>query len=131
MSNYIIMVALIYAAPQLVHHGELEYLVSDYLSEITMSLLAAVKAKRSVCQSATVQHPLALTQLVIIIVLHTVLPLSTLSLLRICPFTSLLPLLPHPPLILPSLTCATTHACFLLSHLPPPTPLPPLSSIPP
>lgn len=34
------------AAPQLVKHGQLDYLVSDYLSEITMSLLTAAKAKR-------------------------------------------------------------------------------------
>merc|ERR1719336_3685683 len=34
------------AVPQLVHGGNIQYLVSDYLSEITMSLLAAVKNKR-------------------------------------------------------------------------------------
>ncbi|XP_045203626.2 uncharacterized protein LOC123556747 isoform X1 [Mercenaria mercenaria] len=33
------------AAPQLIHMGKLDYLVFDYLSEITMSLLAAVKKK--------------------------------------------------------------------------------------
>lgn len=33
------------AAPQLVHDGDINYLVSDYLSEITMSLLTAVKRK--------------------------------------------------------------------------------------
>lgn len=33
------------AAPQLVHEGEINYLVSDYLSEITMSLLTAAKRK--------------------------------------------------------------------------------------
>ncbi|KAL4230889.1 hypothetical protein ACF0H5_011263 [Mactra antiquata] len=33
------------AAPQLVHTGKIDYLVFDYLSEITMSLLAAVKKK--------------------------------------------------------------------------------------
>ena len=38
-----------YVAGQLVRHGQLDYLIADYLSEITMSLLAAVKAKRSVC----------------------------------------------------------------------------------
>ena len=36
------------AAPQLVKHGRLDYLVSDYLSEITMSLLTAAKSKRAV-----------------------------------------------------------------------------------
>ena len=40
---------LVYAARQLVQHGKLDYLIADYLSEITMSLLAAVKAKRPVC----------------------------------------------------------------------------------
>ena len=34
------------AVPQLVYGGNIQYLVSDYLSEITMSLLAAVKNKR-------------------------------------------------------------------------------------
>lgn len=33
------------AAPQLVHEGDINYLVSDYLSEITMSLLTAAKRK--------------------------------------------------------------------------------------
>jgi len=33
------------AVPQLLHGGNLQYLVSDYLSEITMSLLAAAKNK--------------------------------------------------------------------------------------
>ncbi|XP_076319411.1 uncharacterized protein LOC143230179 [Tachypleus tridentatus] len=33
------------AVPQLVHHGKLDFLVFDYLSEITMSLLAAAKQK--------------------------------------------------------------------------------------
>jgi len=34
-----------FAAPQLLHKGKIDYLVLDYLSEITMSLLAAVKQK--------------------------------------------------------------------------------------
>ena len=34
------------SVPQLIHGGNIQYLVSDYLSEITMSLLAAVKNKR-------------------------------------------------------------------------------------
>ncbi|XP_070553528.1 uncharacterized protein [Ptychodera flava] len=33
------------AAPQLVHKGDIDYLVFDYLSEITMSLLTAAKQK--------------------------------------------------------------------------------------
>jgi hypothetical protein len=35
-----------YAAAQLVHSGRIRYLVSDYLAEITMSLLAAAKARK-------------------------------------------------------------------------------------
>ncbi len=35
-------------APQLVQKGNIDYLVSDYLSEITMSLLAAAKRKNPV-----------------------------------------------------------------------------------
>ncbi|XP_074650184.1 uncharacterized protein LOC141905259 [Tubulanus polymorphus] len=35
------------SVPQLVHHGKIDFLVFDYLSEITMSLLTAVKAKNS------------------------------------------------------------------------------------
>ena len=33
------------AVPQLVYGGDIQYLVSDYLSEITMSLLVAVRNK--------------------------------------------------------------------------------------
>lgn len=36
------------AAPQLIHDGDINYLVSDYLSEITMSLLTAAKRKSPV-----------------------------------------------------------------------------------
>jgi len=39
------------AAPQLVRDGEINYLVSDYLSEITMSLLTAAKHKSPVCMN--------------------------------------------------------------------------------
>ena len=35
-------------APQLVRHGNIDYLALDYLSEITMSLLTAVKQKTPV-----------------------------------------------------------------------------------
>ena len=37
-----------FTAPQLVHEGDINYLVSDYLSEITMSLLTAAKRKSPV-----------------------------------------------------------------------------------
>ena len=39
------------AAPQLVEAGDIDYLVADYLSEITMSLLANAKQKSPVSQS--------------------------------------------------------------------------------
>lgn len=42
---------LIPAAPQLVRDGEINYLISDYLSEITMSLLTAAKRKSPVCMN--------------------------------------------------------------------------------
>jgi hypothetical protein len=36
----------IFLAPQLVHHGDVDFLVADYLSEITMSLLTAARRKK-------------------------------------------------------------------------------------
>lgn len=36
------------SAPQLVRHGNIDFLVADYLSEITMSLLTAAKQKSAV-----------------------------------------------------------------------------------
>lgn len=38
----------IHAAPQLVESGDIDYLVADYLSEITMSLLTSAKQKSPV-----------------------------------------------------------------------------------
>ena len=42
------MYSLVYLAPQLVRKGDINYLVADYLSEITMSLLVAAKRKSPV-----------------------------------------------------------------------------------
>lgn len=43
------------SVPQLIHSGKLDFLVFDYLSEITMSLLTAAKTKMPVssCISTT------------------------------------------------------------------------------
>lgn len=38
----------LFLVPQLIHGGKLDFLVFDYLSEITMSLLTAAKAKMPV-----------------------------------------------------------------------------------
>lgn len=37
-----------FSVPQLIHGGKLDFLVFDYLSEITMSLLTAAKTKMPV-----------------------------------------------------------------------------------
>ena len=52
-------------APQLVHHGNIDFLVSDYLSEITMSLLSAMKHRQPVSLSQSSGHH-ALSWLLII-----------------------------------------------------------------
>lgn len=44
----------VFSVPQLVHNGKLDFLVFDYLSEITMSLLTAAKAKMPVSPSICV-----------------------------------------------------------------------------
>ena len=44
------------AAPQLVGSGSIDYLVADYLSEITMSLLTNAKHKSPVSQLRAVPH---------------------------------------------------------------------------
>ena len=43
----------IIAAPQLVQSGNIDYLVADYLSEITMSLLTSAKHKSPVSMYIT------------------------------------------------------------------------------
>lgn len=45
------MVVCASLAPQLIYGGKLDFLVFDYLSEITMSLLTAAKSKMPVSSS--------------------------------------------------------------------------------
>ena len=52
-------------APQLVHSGKIDFLVADYLSEITMSLLTAAKQKSHVSSylhPKTSSPPLEITE---------------------------------------------------------------------
>lgn len=44
----------VFSVPQLIHGGKLDFLVFDYLSEITMSLLTAAKAKMPVSSAVCV-----------------------------------------------------------------------------
>ena len=48
--QYVHVFNVIPAAPQLVEAGDIDYLVADYLSEITMSLLANAKQKSPVSE---------------------------------------------------------------------------------
>ena len=45
---FIYYLLLCFLAPQLVHNGGIDFLVFDYLSEITMSLLTAARHKKPV-----------------------------------------------------------------------------------
>ena len=44
----LVQALVVAVAPQLVRHGNIDYLAMDYLSEITMSLLTAAKQKNPV-----------------------------------------------------------------------------------